>query len=251
MAEEILTEEIATEEPAKEKVAKEAVAKEEVFKEEKGRIHIKGTGHAEQAPDLVVLSLTLTAQNKEYSAAMKIGSQQIEMLREAVVGAGFKADVLKTTNFNVRSIYEDEEYKDGKSTRYRQIFVGFECRHDLKLTFDFDNKKLNKAIDTIASCLSQPKISIAFTVKDIDAFNDEILRSAARDARRKARILCSASKVKLGRLLDINYSWDEINVRHERLLTGVPSFISKEASFDFQPEEIKASDTVEFLWEIE
>ena len=172
------------------------------------------------------------------------------MLRESIVRAGFKADVLKTVNFNVRSIYEEEEYKDGKSTRYRQIFVGFECRHDLKLTFDFDNKKLNKAIDTIASCLSQPKISVAFTIKDIDAFNDEILRSAARDARRKARILCTASKVKLGRLLDINYSWSEINVRHEEILCRecVPA---EKTSFDFQPEEIKASDTVEFLWEIE
>ena len=224
---------------------------EENISSEKGMIHIRGIGHAEQAPDQVVLSLTLTAQNKEYSAAMKIGSQQIEMLRESIVRAGFKGDDIKTTDFNVRSVYEDEEYKDGKSTRYRKIFIAFECRHDLKLTFDFDNKKLNKAIDTIASCLSQPKISIAFTIKDMDAFNEEILKSAARDARRKAEILCAASKVKLGRLVDINYSWSEISVRHEQV---IPAFAAKsdiKASYDFQPEEIKASDTVEFLWEIE
>lgn len=217
---------------------------------EKGMIHIKGIGHAEQAPDQVVLSLTLTAQNKEYSAAMKIGSQQIEMLRESIVRAGFKGNDLKTTDFNVRAIYENEEYKDGNSKRYRQIFTAFECRHDLKLTFDFDNKKLNKAIDTIANCLSQPKISIAFTIKDMDAFNDEILKSAARDARRKAKVLCAASKVKLGRLVDINYSWSEISVRHEQILCNDCAATEK-ASFDIQPEEIKASDTVEFLWEIE
>ena len=76
--------------------------------EEKRTIHIKGTGHAAQIPDTVVLSLTLTAQNKEYSAAMKIGNQQVEMLRETIVEAGFKADELKTANFNVRSIYENE-----------------------------------------------------------------------------------------------------------------------------------------------
>ena len=219
--------------------------------EEKGTIHIKGIGHAEQAPDQVVLSLTLTAQNKEYSAALKIGSQQIEMLREAIISAGFKGDDLKTTNFNVRAIYENEEYKDGKSTRYRQIFSTFECCHSLKLVFDFDNKKLNKAIDTIAACLSQPKISIAFTIKDTDAFNDEILKSAARDARRKAEILCAASNVKLGRLIDINYSWSEISVRREQVLCAEYAPTEQENSFDFQPEEIKAADTVEFLWEIE
>ncbi len=219
--------------------------------EEKGTIHIKGIGHAEQAPDQVVLSLTLTAQNKEYSAALKIGSQQIEMLREAIISAGFKGDDLKTTNFNVRAIYENEEYKDGKSTRYRQVFSAFECRHDLKLVFDFNNKKLNKAIDTIAACLSQPKISIAFTIKDTDAFNDEILKSAARDARRKAEILCAASNVKLGRLVNINYSWSEIEIRQEEILCAKYEPTEQENSFDFQPEEIKAADTVEFLWEIE
>ena len=229
---------------------KENVATEEKILKEKGRIHIKGIGSAAQAPDQVVLSLTLTAQNKEYSAAMTIGGQQLEMLRDAIADAGFKADDLKTVNFNVRSIYENEEYKDGSSKRYRQVLVGFECRHDLKLTFDFDNKKLSKAVDAIAKCLSQPKISIAFTIKDTDAFNDEILRSAAKDARRKARILCTASKVKLGRLLDINYSWDETVVKREMPLCAEYAPTEKN-SFDFQPEEIKASDTVEFLWEIE
>ena len=216
--------------------------------EAKRTIHIKGTGHAAQIPDLVVLSMTLTAQNKEYSAAMKIGSQQVEMLREAIVEAGFKSDDLKTIDFDVRAIYEDEEYKEGKTTRYRQIFIGFECRHDLKLTFDLDNDKLNTAVDTIAASLAQPKISIAFTIKDADAFNDKILKSAAKDAKRKAKILCAASGVTLGKLININYSWDELNIQHEI----TPCFaLAKKNSFDFKPEEIKATDTVDFLWEIE
>ena len=245
-----MTEENMTaEKMPEEKISDEKIS-EKNFLEEKGRIRIKGIGRAAKTPDLVVLSLTLTAQNKEYSAAVKIGSQQLEMLRESIVAAGFKAGDLKTVNFGVRSVYEDEEYKEGKSTRYRQIFIGFECRHDLKLTFDFDNAKLNKAVDTIASCLSQPKISIAFTIKDIDAFNDEILKSAAKDARRKAKILCSASKVKLGKLLDINYSWKANEVCNSIDL-DMRLGCAPEVDFDFQPEDIKASDTVEFIWEIE
>lgn len=217
--------------------------------EEKRTIHIRGTGHAAQIPDTVVLALTLTAQNKEYSAAVTIGSQQVEMLREAIVEAGFKADDLKTTNFNVRAIYENEE-RDNTTKRYRQIFVGFECHHDLKLTFGFDNNKLNAAIDTIAASLSQPKISIAFTIKDVDGFSDKILKSAARDARRKAKILCAALGVNLGKLLEINYSWDELNINRENILCTENSIGAKN-SFDFKPDEIKASDTVDFLWEIE
>ncbi len=219
--------------------------------EDKRTIHIRGIGHAEQAPDQVVLSMTLTAQNKEYSAAMKIGSQQVEMLREAIVEAGFKADDLKTINFDVQAVYDNEETKDGKSTRYQKIFVGFECRHDLKMTFNFNNDKLNAAVDTIATCLAQPKISIAFTIKDIDAFNDKILKAAARDAQRKAKILCKASGVKLGKLINIDYSWSELNIRHENILCQESAIADKKSSFNFQPDDIKASDTVDFYWEIE
>lgn len=220
--------------------------------EDKRTLHIKGVGHAEQAPDTVVLSLTLTAQNDEYSAAVKIGGQQVEMLREAIVEAGFAAEDLKTINFDVRSIYEDEEYREGNTKRYRQIFAGFECRHDLRLSFDMSNYKLHSAIDTIANCLSQPKISIAFTLKDVDAFTDKILKSAARDAKRKAKILCTAAGVKLGNLIKIEYSWSEKIVRHEVLLSEEPVLgVSTDTAYNFQPEDIKASDTVDFLWEIE
>lgn len=217
--------------------------------EDKRRIHIRGIGTAAQTPDLVSLSLTLAAQHNEYAAAMKIGSQQVEMLREAIVDAGFKADELKTINFNVRAVYESEEYRDGNSKRNRQVFAGFECRHDLKLTFDFDNDKLNRALDTIAVNLAQPKISIAFAVKDTAALNDEILKSAAQDARRKAEILCAASGVKLGRLIDINYSWDDSRAQ-ETIVYGECASVDKNA-FDLQPEDLIASDSVDFLWEIE
>ena len=217
--------------------------------EEKSRIHIRGIGQAAQVPDQVVLSLTLSAQNSEYSAAMKIGSQQVEMLREAIVEAGFKADDLKTINFNVRAVYESEEYRDGNSKRNRQVFTGFECRHDLKLNFDLDNDKLNRALDTIAGNLSQPKISIAFAIKDAEALNDKILKSAAKDARRKAKVLCAASGVKLGKLLDINYSWDASRIQ-ETIVCGECAPVDKN-SFDLQPEELIASDSVDFLWEIE
>ena len=221
--------------------------------EEKRTIHIKGTGQVTQAPDTVVLSLRLTSNNPEYSATMKIGSQQIELLREAIIEAGFEADDLKTTNFNVRAVYEDEEVRDGNSKHYRQNFVGFECVHDLKLMFDMSNYKLHSAIDAIAKCLSEPKISIAFAVSDTDALIDKILKAAARDAKRKAKVLCTAAGVKLGNLIRIDYPCDESDSRckiraNEQMVLGVST--DDEINFDFEPEDIIATDSANFIWEI-
>lgn len=218
---------------------------------DKRTIHIKGIGHAAQVPDTVVLSLSLTARNKEYSAALTIGSQQVEMLREAIVEAGFKSKDLKTVNFDVRTIYEDEEYREGSSKRYRQQFVGFECQHDLQMTFALNNDKLNAVVDKIAACLSEPKISIAFTIKDTDAFIDKLLKSAARDAKLKAKTLCTTAGVKLGNLIDIDYSHDDIARQEVRFDNQAVLGCSTDTAFDFKPEEVHASDTVDFIWEIE
>lgn len=217
----------------------------------KRTLHVKGIGHAAQMPDTVILSLSLTARNKEYSAALKIGSQQVEMLREAIVEAGFKPKDLKTTNFDVRTIYEDEEYREMSSKRYRQVFIGFECQHDLQMTFALNNNKLNAVVDKIAACLSEPKISIAFTIKDTDTFIDKLLKSAARDAKHKAKILCTAMGVKLGNLIDINYSREEIARQELRFNNQAVLGCSTDTAFNFQPEDVQSSDTVDFLWEIE
>ena len=211
------------------------------------KIHIIGRGRAAKSPDFVVLSLSLSARNSEYADAVTVGSQQIEMLRESIVEAGFSADDLKTTDFNVETVYEREEFRDGGSKRFREVFGGFECHHELKLSFDFDNEKLSAALERITACLSQPKISVAFTVKDTAAFSDALLKSAAKDAKRKAKILCAASGVTLGKLLEINYVPAEIPLRREVLLSTAP----KNADFDFQPDDVSGEVAVDFIWEIE
>ena len=189
----------------------------------------------------------MSAQNKDYADAVKVAAQQVEMLRESLVESGFNADDLKTTNFNVEAQYEREEFRDGSAKRSREIFVGFACRHDLILSFDFDGDKLDAALSAVTNCLSQPKISVAFTLKDTSALSDEILKSAARDAQRKAKILCAASGVKLGKLVEINYAPNEFPTLREISVPGT----ANDAAFNFRPERLTASDTAEFFWEIE
>ena len=86
-------------------------------------------------------------------------------------------------------------------------------------------------------------------MKDTAALNDKILKSAAKDARRKPKVLCAASGVTLGKLIDINYSWDAARAQ-ETIVYGECASVDKN-SFDLQPEDINVSDSVDFLWEIE
>ena len=61
--------------------------------------------------------------------------------------------------------------------------------------------------------------------------------------------LCAALGVNLGKLIEINYSLDDV-IQRENILCRETA-VGEKNSFNFQPDEIKASDTVDFLWEIE
>ncbi len=214
-------------------------------------IHIKGTGTASAVPDYVTITMELQAQHREYVQAMRIGAQQVEMLREAATEAGFMAENLKTAYFSVDAEYESEEQEENGRTRYHRVFVGYVCKHTLKLSFDLDSERMEKAMTAIGDCLSKPEVSIAFTVKNKQAMRDQVLESAAQDARRKADILCKASGVTLGDLLRVEYSWGEINISHSLdLKMDCCALGEASPSYDFHPDDIEAGDTVDFYWEI-
>ena len=212
-------------------------------------IHVKGMGQASMPPDYVTISMKLSAKHKEYAHVMQMGVQQVDKLREAVVCAGFNADELKTTEFSVDSEYANEEYEEDGLTRYRRVFVGYEFRHKLKLSFDLDQERITKVMIAIESCMAKPEASIAFSVKDIRLMRDLIMESAAEDAHRKAEILCKASGVKLGSLLRIEYSWSKVELD----FIDIPQWMPKgeeSPTYNIQPDDVRGDDTVDFIWEI-
>lgn len=208
-------------------------------------ITVKGVGTASAKPDLVVLSITLQSCDIEYRNAMDTAAERIEELNTALGSIGFEKDALKTTNFNVSTDYEHIKDRDGN---YKMVFNGYKIIH----TFDFDMERLAQALSAISGCLSNPQLSISFTVKDKTAINEEMLRSAAANSRKTAEILCNASGGELGTLMSIDYNWDELNIysttRYDCCDEAISPMMSK--SIDIEPEDIKVSDTVTFMWEI-
>lgn len=213
-------------------------------------ITVKGIGRASAKPDYVVLSMTLEAKHKDYQEAMTMTADQIQYLNDTLTGIGFEKGSTKTTNFNVRTDYDRVKDRYGN---YESIFRGYEVTHQLKLAFDFDMRRLSRALSAIAGCLSQPELSIAFTVKDATSINEEMLRSAAVNAKRKAEILCEASGVKLGDLIAIDYNWGELDIySHTRFDCCEEAMAPMAAAktIDINPDDIDVSDTATFVWEI-
>jgi len=214
-------------------------------------ITVKGIGRATAKPDTVVLSMSLDSRAVEYDKAMEIASDSICEISGALSDAGFEQDAIKTTNFNVRTDYENVQDRSGN---YHLEFRGYVVSHNLKVEFGFDVKRLSQALSALAGCTSHPQLSVSFVVKDASAVNEEMLRSAAANARRKAEVLCDASGAALGKLISIDYNWSELDVR-----SGTRYSIAEDCMaapmmakvINIEPDDIDVSDTATFVWEIE
>lgn len=214
-------------------------------------ITVKGVGKASAKSDYVVLSMSLQAHHMNYEKTMEEATEQFDQLKKSLVSIGFDKESIKTKSFDVR--VDQNQVKD-KNGNYKYVFNGYIVSHTLNVEFDFDSKMLSYALNAVATCLANPQLTIAFTVKDATAINEMMLRSATANAKRKAEILCDASNVKMGQLLSINYNWGELNIysktRYDMDEDCMP-MISMSRSIEIEPDDIDVSDTATFVWEIQ
>ena len=207
-------------------------------------IKIKGVGRIKRTPDTIVLSLDIEEKDACYSDAVEGAAKQLRIMQGNLATVGFKKQDLKTNDFTINPDYEDFRDENGNYTRH---FLGYKVNQSLSLSFPLDMETLNKVMSVLAMCVVNPEVRIGFTISDEDGIKKELLKSATQDAIEKANILCEASNVKLGRLLSIDYSWKELCFESTE---KYEVFEAHSAEFDMQPDDIKISDTVEFIWEL-
>lgn len=217
----------------------------------KRTITVKGVGTASAKPDFIVISMNIISKDTEYVKAVANANERIALLQNAIIKAGFVKEDLKTLSFNVRTAYKNEQNERGM---WVSVFDGYECRYRLKLSMDMDSKRLADTLTEISDSKADAEFNIEFTVKNPEEIGEAVLKSATENAKRKAKILCEASGEKLGELISIDYDWSDIHFASastysmKEMVRGVAE---DGAMPEFEPEDIKSSDSVTFVWEID
>ena len=212
-------------------------------------ITVRGTGRVSLRPDTVVVSMTLTTLDKDYDRSMSLSAGLLDGLRAALADIGFEEKELKTTHFNVSARHDSVRDENGS---YKSVFMGYSCTHGLKLEFALDTALLSRVLSAVSRSIADPELNIRFTVSDPDAAADELLASAAANARHKADVLAAASGAALGQLVTIDYNWGELNVysRTEYGMDRKCMAMASPANMSFEPEDIDLSDSAAFVWEL-
>lgn len=202
-------------------------------------ITVKGVGTASVKPDYITIRLEIVSGDKDYSKSVNNANKRIVTLQNALSKVGYAKEDLKTLSFRVSPSYE------------KKLAI-YHCRYSLKLSFDLDTKRLAETINAIANSDADAQFTIMFTVKNPESVNEQILKSAAENARQKAEILCAAAGVNLGDLVSINYDWGEVSFVSASTYSMNRDMVrcASTPAPEFEPDDIKSEDSATFVWEV-
>jgi uncharacterized protein YggE len=216
-------------------------------------IKVTGRGKIAVKPDTIQLNITAEGTFKDYGEIFKRSTEDTEKVRRAIADAGLDPKELKTASFGINTEYEGYNDRNGN---WKQRFKGYRYDHRMNLRFPIDNEVLGKVLYELSRCSVAVQFNMMYTVKDVEAVKNDLLAKAVSDSKAKAQVLAEASGVSLGEIVNIDYSWGELDIYSNPLTFGSKRMNSKmdcdEAAFDLDMEadDINVQDTVTILWEI-
>lgn len=211
-------------------------------------IRVKGKGKISVKPDTIKITIKAEGLRWNYDETIEQSTYDTKMLRDALEKAGIDPKNLKTTHFSIDSKYE--RYRD-RNDDYKDRFVGYKYEHRTYIEFDNDNKILGKVLYELAHCDVKVKFEINHTVKDKEKVKNDLLEKAVEDSTTKAKVLAKASGVKLKEILNIDYSWGEIEIYSSPMDDLMVCEAASTYDIDIEADDIDVQDTVTITWTIE
>jgi len=211
---------------------------------------VTGKGKLSVKPDMIRLLLDTTKVCATYEEALRQSSEQTEVLKTCFEELGFARTDLKTLRFSVDTEYEN--YRDENNV-WKNRFLGYRFNHNMKLEFDADNDRLGQVLYALAHAEVCPEFRINYTIKDTEAAKNKLLAKAVADSKEKAKVLAEAAGVTLGDIVNIDYSWGELEIISrpvERCMMSAPNAAADSYKMDIEPDDIDVTDTVTVVWEI-
>ena len=163
-------------------------------------ISVSGEGFVEVTPDRATISVGVITREKNPSAVQTANAKAATSIINSIVALGIERKKISTGNYNFNPIYRHTD--NGK-----RILEGYEATNSVTVIVD-DLNLVGKVIDTALNHGANRVNSLNFGLRNKTAYQDEALRLAVLDAKRKAEIAASAlSKSIVGiRTVSINSS---------------------------------------------
>lgn len=143
-------------------------------------ISVSGEGIVEATPDRATISVGVVTRAKNPSEVQSANAKAASSVINSIVALGIERKNISTGNYNFNPVYRHME--NGKT-----ILEGYEASNSVTIIVD-DLNLVGKVIDAALNHGANRVDSLNFGLRNKNAYQDEALRLAVLDAKRKAEI---------------------------------------------------------------
>ena len=167
------------------------------------RIAVNGTGETRISADTAVISLGVSARDKDVLKAQQTVNENIAAIRQALLDIGVAEENINTDYMSIYAIYDYNEDVEKVQAYNASTTLA------VKVTdIDIVGRLIDEAFAAGANTLN----GISFSAADTDDARNESLKAAVAEARAKAEVLAEASGLKITGIETISegnvYSYD-------------------------------------------
>jgi uncharacterized protein YggE len=166
------------------------------------RILVTGEGRADLAPDMAVLTLTVTREADTARDALDANSNAMTEVLKAMKAAGISGSDLQTSGFSIQPRYFRPPVKPTGEREAPKI-SGYTVRNSLTVRVR-DIAAVGTILDKSVSLGVNEGGNIRFTNDDPSKAISQARTLAVKNAMTKARTLADAAGIKTGRILEIS-----------------------------------------------
>ena len=167
------------------------------------RIAVNGTGETRISADTAVISLGVSARDRDVLKAQQTVNENIAGIRQALLSNGVAEENINTDYMSIYAIYDYNEDVEKVQAYNASTTLA------VKVT---DMDSVGRLIDEAFAAGANTLNGISFSASDTDEARDESLKAAVREARAKAEVLAEASGLKITGIETISegneYSYD-------------------------------------------
>lgn len=158
------------------------------------QIVVTGEGMVSATPDMAVVTLGVTKEAREASAAMEAVSEDMTQVIDALRGAGVAAEDMQTRQISLHPLWSNGGTYDSGAGRK---ITGFSASNTLSLRVR-DLDQLGPVLDQVLRAGANQFQGLRFDVADKAGLKDAMRQAAVRDAMHKAALLAEAAGMELG-----------------------------------------------------
>ena len=167
-------------------------------------IRVTGTGEVLVPADTAVVSLGVSAADKDVRTAQGMANEAIAAIRAALIEGGIAEEDINTDYINIYAMYD---YGSGS-----EQITGYNANSTLAIRVK-DIDRVGEVIDLAFGAGANTLNGINFSATDTTAAKEKAMRLAVADAQAKADVLADAAGLQIRGIEDIaeqnTYSYDK------------------------------------------